>query len=104
MYAVIDIKGQQHKVNLNEEVLIDLMDAPEGEFVEFDRVLMVGDVEDGEPRIGQPLLDGARVLAEVLSHEKGSKVETVRFNGPSETKIGHRQDYTRVLVKEIHPE
>lgn len=104
MYAVIDIKGQQHKVNPGEEILIDRMDATEGEFIEFDRVLMVGDIEDGEPMIGQPALEGARVLAEVVSHERGPKVETIRFNGPSETKIGHRQDYTRIRVREINPQ
>jgi len=104
MYAVIDSSGKQYKVELGEEVLVDRMAAPAGELVEFDRILMVGGEDDHEPRIGQPQVEGARVLAEVLRHERGPKVVSVRYKGHSETKIGHRQDYTRVKIREIHPE
>ena len=104
MYAVIDNKGKQYKVELGEQVVVDLLDVPEGELVEFDRVLMVGGQEGSEPRLGRPQLDGARVLAEVVRHEKGPKVTTLRYKGPYETKKGHRQKYTRVVIREIHPE
>ncbi len=104
MYAVIDDKGKQYKVELGQEVLVDLLDAPEGELVQFERVLMVGGEEGREPRVGTPQLEGARVLAEVLRHEKGRKLITLRYRGPHQTKRGHRQRYTRVIVREIHPE
>jgi large subunit ribosomal protein L21 len=104
MYAVIDNKGQQYKVELGEEVLMDRLDTPEGELVQFDRVLMVSGEEDQEPRIGQPQVEGARVLGEVLRHERGPKLTGVRYKGPTQTKMGHRQDYTRVKIREIHPE
>lgn len=104
MYAVIDHKGQQYKAVLGEDMQMDRLDTPEGELVEFDRVLMISGEEDHEPRIGQPTVDGARVLAEVVAHERGPKLVSVRYKGPSQTKMGHRQDYTRVKIHEIHPE
>lgn len=104
MYAVIDDKGKQYKVEPGDEVRIDLMDADEGELVEFDRILLVKD-DDGV-RVGQPRVDGARVLAEVLRHEKGPKLTMMRHQAVKmrQAKMGHRQKYTRVLIREIHPE
>ncbi len=104
MYAVIDNHGKQYKVQTGDQVQLDLMDADEGELVQFDRVLMVGG--DGEARIGTPQLEGARVLAEVLRHEKGRKLTMMRLQavGNKQAKMGHRQKYTRVLIREIHPE
>ncbi len=104
MYAVINDKGNQYRVAEGEEVLIDALKAPIGDLIEFDHVLMVGGCEDEEPKIGRPEIQGARVLAEVVAHERGPKVHTVRFKGPSQTTIGHRQNYTRVKISEIHPD
>lgn len=104
MYAVIDDKGKQYTVEPGEEVQVDLMDVPAGEVVEFGRVLMVGGEQGREPRVGRPQVEGARVLAEVLRHEKGPKVITLRYKGPYQTKKGHRQRYTRVVIREILPE
>lgn len=80
------------------------MDGPDGEMVEFDRVLMVGGEEGREPRIGRPHVEGARVLAEVIRCEKGPKLTTLRYSGPHQTKKGHRQRSTRVVIREILPE
>jgi len=103
MYAVIEDKGKQYKVSVGDELLVDLMKAEEGDAVEFDHVLMVGGSDNGSPSVGRPCVAGARVVARVLQHEKGPKVMTVRYKGPSEVKKGHRQKYTRLLVQEIHP-
>ncbi|MGD2175512.1 MAG: 50S ribosomal protein L21 [Candidatus Brocadiaceae bacterium] len=104
MYAVIDNGGKQYKVETGDEIRVDLMDAEEGELVEFGRVLMVRN--DGEVRVGQPDLGGARVLAEVIRHEKGPKLTMMRHQATKmrQAKKGHRQKYTRVLIREIHPE
>jgi large subunit ribosomal protein L21 len=104
MYAIIDDKGKQYKVRTGDQVRVDLMDADEGELVEFDRVLMVGG--NGELKIGTPQVTGARVLAEVLRHEKGPKLTMMRFQATKnrQAKKGHRQKYTRVIIREIHPE
>jgi len=104
MYAVIDNKGKQYKVTTGQEVQVDLLDAEEGELVQFDRVLMVGGDED--LRIGRPQVPGARVLAEIIRHEKGPKLTMMRLHavGNKQAKMGHRQKYTRVVIREIHPE
>jgi len=107
MYAVVDHKGKQYRVSPGEEILVDHMRVPVGELVEFDRILMVGQEKGSAPRVGQPRVEGARVLAEVIRHEKGPKLVTLRYHassGPHQTKKGHRQLYTRVKVQEIHPE
>jgi large subunit ribosomal protein L21 len=104
MYAVIDDKGKQYKVETGEEVRVDLMDAQEGTLVQFDRVLLIGD--GNNVRIGRPLVPGARVLAEVVRHEKGPKIRMMRFQAREnrQAKRGHRQKYSRVIIREIHPE
>jgi large subunit ribosomal protein L21 len=104
MYAVIDNHGKQYRVQTGDEIRVDLMKAEVGDLVEFDRVLMVGG--DGGPRIGTPRLGSARVLAEVISHEKGPKLTIMRLKPTLniQAKMGHRQKYTRILVREIHPE
>jgi len=104
MYAVVDDKGKQYKVTEGEEILLDYFEAPAGELRELDNVLLVGGSPEEDIKIGRPQVEGARVLAEVVGHERGPKVRTVRFKGPSETHIGHRQDYTRVKIKEIYPD
>ena len=104
MYAVIDNRGKQYKVCTGEEVQLDLLDAKEGELVQFDRVLVVGG--NGPTVIGTPEVPGARVLAEVVRHEKGPKLTMMRLHavGNKQAKKGHRQKYTRVVIREIHPE
>ncbi len=103
MYAVIREKDKQYRVSEGQEILIDRVNSSEGELVEFENVLMLSG-SDTETKIGSPEIDGARVLAEILCHERGPKVHTVRFKGPSQTTIGHRQNYTKVKIKEIHPD
>jgi len=104
MYAVIDDKGKQYKVETGDELRVDLLDAQEGELVAFDRVLLIGDGND--VRVGTPQVPGARVLAEVVRHEKGPKLTMMRFQATKnrQAKMGHRQKYSRVIIREIHPE
>ena len=100
MYAIIDDKGKQYKVAPGDKVLVDLMDAEEGAQIEFDRVLLLGDLK-GELRVGQPTVEGARVSAQVIGHEKGRKLVTVKYRKGLGKKTGHRQRYTRVAIKDI---
>lgn len=106
MYAFIDYGGKQYRVQVGDRVQLDLMEANDGELVEFDRVLMVGGEEEREPRIGTPRLPGARVLAEVIGQEKGPKLTMLRYwsKKKNRRKMGHRQRYTAVVIREIHPE
>ena len=104
MYAVIDNNGKQYKVQPGDTVRVDLMKADVGELVELQRVLMIGG--DAGPQIGTPVLLGARVLAEVTGHEKGPKLTMLRMQATKnkQAKKGHRQKYTRLLIREIHPD
>jgi large subunit ribosomal protein L21 len=104
MYAIVENRGKQYMVTSGEELLVDRLDVPVGELVAFDRVLMIGKEEGREPRIGQPAVEGARVLAEVVSHEKARKITMLKYKGPYQTKQGHRQQYTRIRIQEIIPE
>lgn len=107
MYVVFDHQGKQYKAQEGDEFLVDLIDAEEGELVEFGRVLMVGGLDGEAALIGTPEVTGARVLAEVVRHERGPKLVNLRVSvgkGSRKRKMGHRQPYTRVLVREIHPE
>ena len=101
MYAVVETSGKQYKVSAGEIVEVDKLSLEVGEKVELDRVLLVADGE--EVRVGQPIVEGAKVLATVTDHVKGSKIIVFKY-GPSQRyrrKKGHRQAYTRLTIDEI---
>ena len=104
VYAVIDHHGKQCRVQTGDRIQVDLLSAEEGDLIEFDRILLIGG--DGKTHVGTPQLPGARVLAEVIRHEKGPKLTMMRFKATKnrQAKKGHRQKYTCVLIREIHPE
>ncbi|MFP4105042.1 MAG: 50S ribosomal protein L21 [Phycisphaerae bacterium] len=103
MYAVIEDSGQQFRVCEGDELNVDLRDLPEDtKELTFDRVLLVSG-DDGI-KVGTPLLDGAKVTAEVVKATvKGEKVYNVKFRRRkgSRVKKGHRQKYTQVKVTRI---
>mgnify|MGYP005843620665 CR=1 FL=1 len=101
MYAVVESGGRQYKVEVGQTVDVDLLPAASGETIELGRVLMVG--HDGEASVGQPLVAGAKVLAEVVGEVRGPKLIVLKYKPKVRyrRKLGHRQSYTRVLIKEI---
>jgi large subunit ribosomal protein L21 len=101
MYAIISEGGHQLRVEEGQEVDIDLRDAIVGDQVKFDRVLACRNGD--EFKVGQPLLEGASVTAEVLSVIQGPKlvVQKARRRKNSRRKTGHRQLYTRVKISKI---
>lgn len=77
--------------------------AEDAKTIEFDRVLFVGDVEDG-PKIGQPVVEGAKVTASIVAEEiKGKKItiQKLRRRKTYRLKAGHRQKYTQVKIEKI---
>ena len=72
MYAIVEIAGQQFKVQKDQKVFVHRLDAKEGSKVEFDQVLLIDD--KGKVNVGASVVDGAKVTAEVVSHVKGDKV------------------------------
>jgi large subunit ribosomal protein L21 len=101
MYAIISEGGRQFKVEEGQELDIDYRDLPAGEQVKFDRVLAYRN--DDQLKVGQPVLEGASVTAEVLSLEQGPKlvIQKARRRKGYRRKTGHRQLYTRVKISKI---
>jgi len=102
MYAIVEILGQQFKVEAGKRLYIHRMaEADRGTQVEFDKVLMIEN--EGAITIGAPVVAGAKVVCEVLSHVRGEKVivfHKKRRKGYRK-RNGHRQDFTELFIKEI---
>ena len=101
MYAVIKSGGKQHRVEPGEVLRLEKLDATEGETVNFDRVMMIGEGENIQ--IGTPFVDGGAVTAEVVSHGRGNKITIIKMRRRKHYRrqAGHRQYYTEVKIKEI---
>jgi large subunit ribosomal protein L21 len=101
MYAIVDIAGQQFKVEKERKIFVHRLAAEEGATLEFDKVLLVDN--DGSLSIGAPIVEGAKVTAKVLAHVKGDKVivfKKKRRKGYKK-KNGHRQCFTQILIENI---
>lgn len=98
MYAIVDIAGQQYKVQKDMRLKVHRLQAEEGKVLELDRVLLVN--SGSNVTVGTPVVDGARVAAQVMAHSKGDKVlvfHKKRRKGYSKMN-GHRQALTELLV------
>ena len=101
MYAVIESGGKQHRVVEGEILKLEKLEVATGETLEFDKVLLVNDGKSA--KIGAPLVDGAKVTAEVLAHGRHDKVKIVKFRRRKHSmkQAGHRQWYTEVKITGI---
>ncbi|MFW6153954.1 MAG: 50S ribosomal protein L21 [Planctomycetota bacterium] len=103
MYAIIEDSGQQFKVAAGDVIRVDARDlADDATQITFDQVLLVSD--DGDGKIGAPLVDGASVVADIQRRRvKGNKVDVVKFRRRKgyRRKAGHRQQYVDVKIAEI---
>jgi large subunit ribosomal protein L21 len=103
VYAIISDGTHQYRVEEGQVLEVQRKDLDEdAKTIAFDRVLMVGDLEGG-PKIGQPVVDGARVKATVLGEIKGDKLVIQKFRRRKgySLKKGHRQRYLQVKVEKI---
>tara|TARA_B100000674_G_scaffold350660_1_gene294014 strand:- start:161 stop:508 length:348 start_codon:yes stop_codon:yes gene_type:complete len=101
MYAIVEIAGQQFKVQKDQKVYVHRLDAEAGSKIDFDKVLLIED--KGKVNVGAPAVAGAKVTAEVLNHVKGDKVivfKKKRRKGYKK-KNGHRQAFTELSIKGI---
>lgn len=101
MYAVIASGGKQHRVTEGEVLRLEKIEVGTGESVDFDQVLLVANGDD--VKIGEPLVAGAKVTAEVVSHGRADKVKIVKFRRRKHSmkRQGHRQWYTEVKITGI---
>jgi large subunit ribosomal protein L21 len=101
MYVIVDIAGQQFKVEQGQEVFVHRLEGNEGDKVEFDKVLLVDN--DGKVKVGKPTVKGAKIDAKIVNHLRGDKVivfKKKRRKGYQKAN-GHRQDLTKVLIENI---
>ncbi len=103
MYAIVEMQGQQFKAEAGKWLFIHRVESAEvGSTLEFDKVLLIDN--DGAVEVGAPVVAGTKVVCEVLDNEaRGEKVlvfHKKRRKGFRKLN-GHRQDFTKVLVKEI---
>ena len=101
MYAIVEIAGQQFKVEKDQQVYVHRLENKEGSKVEFDNVLLIDN--DGKIKVGAPAISGAKVTAKVVSHLKGDKVVVFKKKRRKgyRVKNGHRQDLTEILIQKI---
>ena len=101
MYAVIETGGKQYRVEANDTIFVEKLEANEGEEVTLDKVLVLG----GESlKVGAPYVEGAKVTAKVVKNGKGKKINvfTYRSKKGSKRALGHRQPYTKVEITAIN--
>ena len=101
MYAIVEIAGQQFKVEKDQKVFVHRLATEEGKKVDFDNVLLVGDGD--KVTIGAPAIGGAQVGAKVLRHLKGDKVIVFKKKRRKgyRVKNGHRQSLTEIQIEGI---
>ncbi len=101
MYAIVEIAGQQFKVERGNKVYVHRLQADEGADLEFDRVLLIDNA--GKVTVGNPVVEGAKVAATVIAHQKGDKVivfKKKRRKGYQKWN-NHRQSFTQILIQGV---
>jgi large subunit ribosomal protein L21 len=101
-YAVIKTGGKQYTVHLGDTIQVEKLPSDQEEVLELDQVLLVA--KDGNVKVGQPLVEGAKVKAEIMEHGKAPKVTVFKFKSKVryKKKVGHRQQYTQLKIIEIN--
>ena len=103
MYAIVEIAGQQFKVEAGKKIFVHRMNAEEGENLEFEKVLLVDN--DGTVTVGEPVIENTVVEGKVLAHVRGDKVIVFKKKRRKgyQKRNGHRQDFTQVEILSIGP-
>ena len=101
MYAIVEIAGQQFKAENGRKLYVYRLKDEENSLVSFDKVLLVDN--DGQVKVGTPVVEGASVKVKVLRHLKDDKVIVFKKKRRKGYKVknGHRQYLTQVVVEEI---
>ncbi len=101
MYAIVEIQGQQFKVEKDQKIFVHRLESEEGASLEFNKVLLVDN--EGTVNVGTPTVEGAKVSCKVIAHVRGEKVivfKKKRRKGYKKSR-GHRQDFSQILIENI---
>jgi large subunit ribosomal protein L21 len=101
MYAVIETGSKQYRVEVGTELQVELLDVEPGQTITLDRVLLVADGDIAA--IGRPVVDGAKVTAEVVRRERGVKTISFKYRPKARRRVkkGHRQELTILRIDDI---
>ncbi|MEE4184749.1 MAG: 50S ribosomal protein L21 [Gammaproteobacteria bacterium] len=101
MYAVFKTGGKQYRAAKGDKLKIEKLDAAEGDSVEFDEVLLVGEGDD--VKVGTPVLTGSKVAGKVVAQARHKKIEVIKFRRRQNYRRthGHRQPFTLVEITDI---
>lgn len=102
MYAIIETGGKQYRVKEGDTLLVERLEAEQGDIVTIDDVLAVS--KAGELTIGGPIVDGAKVEARVIEQGKSKKIIVFKYKPKKNyrKKRGHRQLYTKLIIEKIN--
>lgn len=97
MKAIFVTGGKQYYVKENDVIYVEKLDAEAGSEISFDTVLCVGD------KCGTPYVNGAKVICQVEKHGKSKKIVVFKYRPKKKyrKRQGHRQPYTKLIVKKI---
>ena len=100
-YAIIQTGGKQYRVQPGDSITVEKLDGDEGAVVELDQVLLLA--KDSSVSIGQPLVQGAKVMAEVSQQGRADKIIVFKYKPKTRyhVKNGHRQSVTKLSIKQI---
>ena len=101
MYAIVEIAGQQFKVENNDEIFVHRLEGEPGTKVEFDQVLLLD--QDGKVTVGKPMVEGSKISSEILEHVRGDKVVVFKKKRRKgfQKETGHRQDFSKIRIENI---
>ena len=101
MYAIVNIAGQQFKVEKDQKLFVHRLADKEGDTIRFSEVLLIDN--DKSVEVGEPTIKGAMITGKVLSHPKGDKVQVFKKKRRKGYKVhrGHRQYLTEIQIQEI---
>ncbi len=101
MYAVVKTGGSQYRVRVGDHLKVERLSAEAGTTIELNQVLMIE--EDGQARVGTPLLEDVQVLALVRGHSKGERIRIIKMHRRKHhmKRQGHRQPCTELTITEI---
>ena len=102
MYAIVEIAGQQFKVEQGKKIFVHRLEVEEGKQIEFDQVLLIED--EGKITIGEPTIKDAVVEGMIVDHVRGDKVIVFKKKRKKGYRIknGHRQNFTQVEIISIN--
>jgi len=101
MYAIVEIAGQQFKVEKNDEIFVHRLEGEPGTKVQFPEVLLVDN--GGKITVGTPHVEGSMIIGKIIEHARGDKViifKKKRRKG-FQKETGHRQDFSKILIENI---